>query len=85
MSLNQSYAIDKKNAARKGKIFGSIDFEVRENINKSAFTTHRGKTVVGTLFIDGRSFDVTLAEIQRITETCRNAEGVVSKKYKMFR
>ncbi len=84
MSLNQTYAMDQRNASRHGKVFGSIDFEVKENISKDVFTTNRSKTVTGTLHLGGREFDLTLSEIRRIAETCKAAESVISKKYKMF-
>jgi len=83
MSLNQSYAMDQKRVKAYGRIFGSIDFEVKDGIAKEVFTRDRKKTIVGTIHLDGRSFDLTLAEIQRIAETCNNAADVVMKKYRL--
>lgn len=80
MSLNQSFAMDKNKTAHKGKLFHTIDFELNPNVTLSGTKSMYKKTPIGDLQINGRSFRVTLAEIERIQETLHNARETFFKK-----
>lgn len=85
MSLNQIHAIDPKTIKNKGKLFGSIDFESKPGATTGNFNLSKVGDVVGTLQIGGREFDVSLAELRRIAETCTAAQDMIAKKYRFGR
>lgn len=80
--VNQSYGYDQKKARRKGKLFGTIDFEVSETISAKYFENDDAP-VVGKLHIGGKTFDVTFQELDQIARTMNNSKDVVMRKYKM--
>tara|TARA_R100000008_G_C3559587_1_gene155304 strand:+ start:842 stop:1108 length:267 start_codon:yes stop_codon:yes gene_type:complete len=81
--INQTYAYDQKYVRKYGKLYGSIDFEVKENISGELFKKQPNKPVVGKLMIGGKSFDVTYQELDQIQRTLAAAKDVVNKRYKL--
>jgi hypothetical protein len=85
MSLNMTNAMDKKKVRRFGKLFGTIDFQMNEKLSSEAVKQRTAETTVGEFQIDGKSYPVTLAEIDRIIETAQMAKSVFFKSYSMGR
>jgi hypothetical protein len=81
--INQTWAYDQKYVKRYGKLYGSIDFEVKENLSAELFRKQPNKPVVGKLMIGGKTFDVTFQELDMIQKTLQAAKETVNKKYKM--
>jgi hypothetical protein len=81
MSVNQRHAIDQNKVKRFGNYFGSIDFEVN-SVSQAAIEAKRMDTKAGKLLIGGREFECTLAELDRLIETCQNAKVVFYQKYR---
>lgn len=83
MSLNQSFAMDKNKVKRYGKVFGSIDFKLKQNISQELIKRQKPDLVIGSFYIAGKEIPVTLAELDRISETCEIAKSVFRKNYIM--
>ena len=81
--INQTWAYDQKYVKRYGKLYGSIDFEVNENVSSELFRKQKEKPVIGKLMIGGKSFDVTFQELDMIQKTLQAAKEVVNKRYKL--
>ena len=81
--INQTYAYDQKYVRKYGKLYGSIDFEVNENVSSELFRKQKEKPVIGKLMIGGKSFDVTFQELDMIQKTLQAAKEVVNKRYKL--
>ena len=83
MSINQTFAMDQKKVKGYGKLFGTIDFEAKKGVTKGNFNLTQRGVVVGTLFIGNKEFPITLAELQRLGETTKLANELISKKYRL--
>lgn len=81
--VNQTYAYDQKYVKRYGNLYGSIDFEINDNISAELFKKQPNKPVIGKLLIGGKSFNVTYQELDMIAKTMQTAKEVVNRKYKM--
>jgi hypothetical protein len=81
--INQTWAYDQKYVKKYGKLYGSIDFEVNENVSGKLFENGKQKPVVGKLMIGGKTFDVTYQEIDQIVRTLKTAKETVNKRYKL--
>ena len=81
--INQTAAYDQKYVRRYGKLYGSIDFEINENVSGELFSKQPEKPVIGKLMIGGKTFDVTYQELDQIARTMHAAKDVVNRKYKM--
>ena len=81
--INQTWAYDQKYVRKYGKLYGSIDFEVKENLSNEVFKKQPNKPVVGKLMIGGKTFDVTFQELDQIQRTLQAAKEVVNKRYKL--
>jgi len=81
--INQTHAYDQKYVQKYGKLYGSIDFEVKENLSAEVFKKQPNKPVVGKLMIGGKTFDVTYQELDQIQRTLATAKEVVNKRYKL--
>ena len=81
--INQTWAYDQKYVRKYGKLYGSIDFEVNENVSSELFRKQKEKPVIGKLMIGGKSFDVTYQELDMIQKTLQTAKEVVNKRYKL--
>ena len=81
--INQTWAYDQKHVRKYGKLYGSIDFEVNENVSGKLFEAGKQKPVVGKLMIGGKTFDVTYQEIDQIVKTLNTAKETVNKRYKL--
>ena len=80
--VNNTAGYDQKKVRKYGKLYGSIDFELNDNISKHYFENNEAP-VVGKLHIGNKTFDVTYNELDEITRTLRSAKDVVNRKYKM--
>ena len=81
--VNQTWAYDQKHVRKYGKLYGSIDFEVNENVSQKVFEDSKQKPVVGKLMIGGKTFDVTYQELDMIQKTLGTAKETVNKRYKL--
>jgi len=81
--INQTWAYDQKHVRKYGKLYGSIDFEVNENVSEKLFEKQPNKPVIGKLMIGGKTFDVTYQELDQIQKTLQSAKEVVNKRYKL--
>lgn len=82
MSINARHGIDNEQVTKSyGPVFGSIDFEPTP-ITKELFQMKGNKSNAGTFHIGGKQFNLTLAELDRVIETCQNAKSVFWQKFK---
>jgi len=81
--INNTAAYDQKYVRRYGKLYGSIDFEINENVSHELFKKQPEKPVIGKLMIGGKTFDVTYQELDQIAKTMQAAKEVVNRRYKM--
>ena len=81
--INQTYAYDQKYVRKYGKLYGSIDFEINENVSHELFKNQPEKPVIGKLMIGGKTFDVTYQELDQIQRTLQSAKECVNKRYKL--
>jgi hypothetical protein len=81
--VNQTYAYDQKYVRKYGKLYGSIDFEINENVSAEMFKKQPEKPVIGKLMIGGKTFDVTYQELDQIAKTMQSAKEVVNRRYKL--
>ena len=81
--VNNTLAYDQKYVRRYGKLYGSIDFEINENVSHELFKKQPEKPVIGKLHIGGKTFDVTYQELDMIQKTLQSAKEVVNKRYKL--
>ena len=81
--INQTWAYDQKYVRRYGKLYGSIDFEINENVSAELFKKQPEKPVIGKLMIGGKKFDVTYQELDMIAKTMNAAKEVVNRRYKL--
>ena len=76
------YGIDQDEVSRSyGPTFGSIDFELKST-SKALLETKGNKTIAGTFHIGGRQFELTLAELDRVIETCQSAKTTFWQKFR---
>ena len=80
--VNQTAAYDQKRVRKYGKLYGSIDFEVNDNLSQHYFENNE-KPVIGKLHIGGKTFDVTYQELDMIARTMTTAKDVVNRKHKL--
>tara|TARA_R110000796_G_scaffold172641_2_gene289614 strand:- start:1520 stop:1786 length:267 start_codon:yes stop_codon:yes gene_type:complete len=81
--VNQTHAYDEKYVRKLGKLYGSIDFEINENVSAEMFKKQPEKPVIGKLMIGGKTFDVTYQELDQIAKTMETAKEVVNRRYKL--
>ena len=81
--INQTWAYDQKYVRKYGKLYGSIDFDINENVSQELFKNQPEKPVIGKLMIGGKTFDVTYQELDQIQRTVQTAKETVNKRYKV--
>jgi hypothetical protein len=81
--INQTWAYDQKYVRKYGKLYGSIDFDINENVSQELFKNQPEKPVIGKLMIGGKTFDVTYQELDQIQRTLQTAKETVNKRYKL--
>lgn len=82
MSVNTRFGMNSDKVKRFGNLFGTIDFDVIDHPNKTQLERFGNDTLAGTLQIGGKEFQLTLAELDRIVETCNIAKTVFFQKYR---
>lgn len=85
MSLNMTHAMDQTKAKRYGSLFGTIDFNLNENLSSDKIRNRKADTIIGNFEIGGNSYLITLAELDRIIETAESARSTFYKSYTMGR
>lgn len=81
MSVNQRHSLDAKKVQRLGNYFASIDFEV-SSTSSAILEARRQDTKAGKFLIGGKEYECTLAELERIIETCQLAKQTFFQKYR---
>lgn len=81
MSVNQRHGIDQKKVEKFGNYFGSIDFELN-SVSQAVLELRRQDTKAGKFLIGGKEYECTLAELDRIIETCQLAKQSFFQKYR---
>jgi len=85
MSINLTAAHDTKKTRHLGKLWSTIDFDLKENVNPTDFKFSKTKPVIGTLEIGGKRFDVTYSELNQLMRTCSSAMQGAELAYRMGR
>lgn len=80
--LNQSFAMSEQKTRRFGKLFNTIDFETTPT-SVDIIEKFKSDTPVGTFYIGGKEFQVTLEEIEQIENTMKQAKTVFFQKYRL--
>lgn len=83
--INQSISMDPRKTRRFGKYFNTIDFEVTDVASKETIDKMQGDTIIGKLHIGGKTFDLTLSEVEHLQETLSSSKSVFSAKYRLGR
>ena len=68
---------------RYGKLYGSIDFEINENVSGELFNKQPEKPVIGKLMIGGKTFDVTYQELDSIIGEIFRGPGILPEMYNL--
>lgn len=82
MSINNSFATDHKRLKKLGRFMPTIDVEIKEDLTAEN-VRNKKDYVVGTLLIGRSRFDLTLAELNYLAETCDAARESVLKGVKL--
>jgi hypothetical protein len=85
MSVNTTIGMSPEKVKRFGELFGTIDFDVVEHPSKQQLDRFGNDTIAGKFHIGGKEFQLTLAELDRIVETCNIAKTVFFQKYRFNR
>ena len=85
MSVNMTSAHDTKKTRHLGKLWSTIDFELKEHVNPNDFKYAKMKPVVGSLEIGGKKFDMTYSELNQLMRTCSAAMDTAEKAYRLGR
>ena len=80
-----THGMDQEKVKRYGNLFGTIDFVLDENLSTERIRNKKSDTVVGNFEIAGKSYSITLAELDRIIETAEAAKSTFYKSYSMGR
>jgi hypothetical protein len=83
MSINLTAAHDTKRTRHLGKLWSTIDFDLKENVNPTDYKYAKMKPVIGTLEIGGKRFDITYSELNQLMRTCSSAMQVADLAYRM--
>jgi hypothetical protein len=83
MSINLTAAHDTKKTRHLGKLWSTIDFELKDHVNPNDFKYAKMKPVIGKIMIGGRSFDVTYSELNQLMRTCNAAMDTAEKAYRL--
>ncbi len=76
-------AHDTKKTRHLGKLWSTIDFELKERVNPDDFKYSKMKPVIGKIEIGNRSFDVTYSELNQLMRTCSAAMDQAEKAYRL--
>lgn len=82
MSVNHTYAISEEKTRRFGKYFSTIDFEV-STTSKRLLEQRQEQIFIGKFQIDGKEYQLTLEELDRIIETCQLAKTIYLQKLRL--
>lgn len=82
MSVNQRFGMDPDKTKHLGRNFSTIDFEVNP-ASRHNLKVKGEDAIAGKLLIGGKEFNCTLAELDRIIETCQLAKTVFWQKYRL--
>lgn len=82
MSVNLRHGIDEEKTKHLGPIFNSIDFDVINPPNKTTLERRGNQTQAGTFHIGGKTFNLTIGELERIVETLNIAKTVFWQRYR---
>jgi len=85
MSINLTAAHDTKKTRHLGKLWSTIDFELKEYVNPTEFKYSKMKPIIGTFEIGGKRFEVTYSELNQLMRTCNAAMDTAEKAYRMGR
>ena len=77
-SVNNVHGVDNKRAQSLGKFWGSIDFEFIDFNHDEFKKNYKGMTI-GYFKIGRSKFPVTYSELNRIIETCDDAQNNIPK------
>ena len=78
------HGVDAEKVSRAyGQLFGTIDFENRDDLTNEEFKRTGMKTNIGELQIGNSSFKVNLNDLRRLEELISGINEVVFKKYKL--
>jgi len=83
MSVNLTAAHDTKKTRHLGKLWSTIDFELKENVNPTDFKYAKMKPVIGKLQIGGKSFEITFSELNQLSRTCDAAMNQAELAYRI--
>ncbi len=81
MSINNSFAFDQKRSRKLGKFYNTIDFTVKPDLDMNLYRNAPEQPVVGYFEIGGKSFPVTISELNQIESTVSAAREAVNKHY----
>ena len=81
--VNNTAQWNQEKIKNRGKLYGSIDFEVNETVSQQIFEKVELKPVVGTLEIGQKRFNMTMQELDLLAETIDAAKKVVMMRYRM--
>ena len=83
MSINGRYGIDESRVKRFGKNHSSIDFDLRDNLTADQYLTKGDYTPVGNFVIGKNHIPVTIKELEKIEQTCKDARSALLQAYRL--
>ena len=82
MSINTRHAVNERKVQHMGDLFSTIDFEVISSPQKVTLERMNVGSTAGKLTIGTKTFDLAIAELDRIVETCEIAKRILFQKYR---
>jgi hypothetical protein len=83
MSVNQRHAIDRQRTKRYGRLWHTIDFELKDKISVDRYEQNPNQIPIGDFIIGEKRFTVTAAELKYIAETAMEASNTFIKAVKL--
>lgn len=83
MSINNRFGIDENRVKRFGKNYASIDFDANEKLTNDQFMTKSDYMPVGKIVIGRSEIPMTIKELEKLEETCREARSSLQQRYRL--
>jgi hypothetical protein len=75
--------ISEEKVKRNGKLFASLDFDIDNSLTADQYYKNNEHQVVGELVIGRFKFPVTIKELEKLEQTCKDARSSLRHMYQL--